>query len=392
MTDETRIIEELIYFAESYKGIKFPDDNTKVTWANYVILSYLIDNFEYAPRLNITASTIRCGKSKLLSTTCSLAKNGIAMIKPSAASLFRVIDKEQPGILGIDEMDKVWNNHVDNAAILDILNSGFDRESPPVRRVNTDRNEVDRFNVFGLIAFAGIRTDKLPTDIQDRIIEINLRRRPIKDRGKRVKKEVIRQEQKRLIELMEHFANWVTQHVKDIGNPSLPKEIEETDNERFIDKWEGLISIGDLVDLYENNYGVTDETPVTPVTPLLHIGINGYKVRNAAIAAMKVDKEKEIDQTDNAVLIINHIEDIFDKKATYYLLPDDLVSELNRIHDAPWHEFNDGTGITVQRGIMSLLKRHQIKQKSERIDGIPTKVYLKDHFKKAFEDYPRPYI
>ena len=81
-------------------------DHDAVAVALWIIHAHSFEPAFHSPRLAITSSTPRCGKSSLLRCIGRLAPRPLATSNISAPDPFRVIEKAKPTLL-VDEIDQV---------------------------------------------------------------------------------------------------------------------------------------------------------------------------------------------------------------------------------------------------------------------------------------------
>jgi hypothetical protein len=123
-----------------------------------------------SPRLAITSPTKGCGKTTILRLLAKLARRAKRAGSISPPALFRAVEQFQPVIL-LDETEKYIEHGGDLHAL---LNEGHCKGGA-VWRVLGDGLELCEFAVFGAVAFA--RNGRLPDDLEQRSIVIELQRR-----------------------------------------------------------------------------------------------------------------------------------------------------------------------------------------------------------------------
>ncbi len=94
----------------------------KIT-ALYILFTYIFDKFLELSYINATGDT-GSGKSRFGLAMALASRRGLALITPSAASVFRIVDKFKPTLF-LDEFNSADSD--DAAAIIQILNAGFQR-------------------------------------------------------------------------------------------------------------------------------------------------------------------------------------------------------------------------------------------------------------------------
>ncbi|HXG82562.1 MAG TPA: DUF3854 domain-containing protein [Pyrinomonadaceae bacterium] len=101
--------------------------------ALYILFTYIFDKFLELSYINATGD-MGSGKSRFGLAMALASRRGLALITPSAASVFRIVDKFQPTMF-LDEFNSADSD--DAAAIIQILNAGFQRTGKIPRQVAT---------------------------------------------------------------------------------------------------------------------------------------------------------------------------------------------------------------------------------------------------------------
>lgn len=128
---EKDLIEAIETYLSSYLDLK--PLYLKLT-ALYILFTYIFDCVLELSYLNATGDP-GSGKSRFGSTVCFASHRGLALITPSAASLYRIVDKFKPTLF-IDEFNSDANSD-DAAAVIQILNAGFQQTAQIPRQVAT---------------------------------------------------------------------------------------------------------------------------------------------------------------------------------------------------------------------------------------------------------------
>jgi hypothetical protein len=128
--------------------IAYPNDNARVAHALWIIHTHLIDAFYTTPRLAILSAEKRCGKTTLLRITKLLTQNPIAIVNPSPASMYTLIEYSNvlPTLL-LDEIDRTYQRK-DTADMTAIVDSGFQSDQTVPRVVMEPKRHVEYFKVF----------------------------------------------------------------------------------------------------------------------------------------------------------------------------------------------------------------------------------------------------
>ncbi|MGI8495194.1 MAG: DUF3854 domain-containing protein [Pyrinomonadaceae bacterium] len=101
--------------------------------ALYILFTYIFDKFLELSYINATGDA-GSGKSRFGLAMALASRRGLALITPSAASVFRIVDKFQPTMF-LDEFNSADSD--DAAAIIQILNAGFQRTGKIPRQLAT---------------------------------------------------------------------------------------------------------------------------------------------------------------------------------------------------------------------------------------------------------------
>jgi Protein of unknown function (DUF3631) len=234
--------------------------------------------------------------------------------------LYTLIELEHPTLL-IDEIDRLYERK-DTSAVTAILNSGFERGAK-VPRVGFDKDgnrTIERYDVFGPVIIAGIDKGYLPDTLDDRLIEIRLQKNtgPEKPEYDPV---LVAAETAELRRRFEKFAEEIRGKVRT-AEPYIPPGIRD----RYKNKWKTLFIVAD---------GMDDCDRVTNVTGSEHVGLCGYKTRQAALNLLKEQQEKEAEQTDYSVMVVHHIDEIFELLNKKELPITTILDQLNNTPEAP---------------------------------------------------------
>lgn len=146
--DEYGTEAELITGIEDYlsKYLDLKPLFLKLT-ALYILFTYMFDAVLELSYLNATGDA-GSGKSRFGQTVCIASRRGLSLITPSAASLYRIVDKFKPTLF-LDEFNSDVNSD-DAAAIIQILNAGFQKTAQIPRQVATadGKYKTEMFDAF----------------------------------------------------------------------------------------------------------------------------------------------------------------------------------------------------------------------------------------------------
>jgi hypothetical protein len=322
--------ELLDEIASTFKRFVVLPEHIDVALALWVIHTYAYDLRYCSPIQGITSPQKRCGKTTLISLNRQLTSRALAASNITASSLFRAVDKWHPTLL-IDEADTFIR---ESEEMRGILNSGHTRDSAFVIRVVQvgDDYEPRRFSTWAPKAIALI--GKLHPTLQDRSIEIPLKRRLPSEKMEKLKAfngEEIRRK----------CLRWVRDHTEDIRRlePEVPKGL----NDRAADNWDPLLTIAEVV--------------------------SGKWPQSARKTAIALSGEEGHEDDSYGVQLLGDIRQLFKEQNTDRLSSEEIVEALVRMEDRPWAEYRKGQPIT-KNGVARVLKPFGIKPKQLRFrDG-----------------------
>jgi hypothetical protein len=348
--DGAELLDELHDTLTRY--VVFRDEHSSAAVALWIAATHALPAFEAAPRLVFTSPEKRCGKSRALDVIAGTCHNPLATVNATVAAIFRSLDKPHPPTLLIDEADtifgskKVAENNEDFRAL---LNAGFQRGRPALRCVGPLQVPTE-FPTFAMAALAGIH--ELPDTIADRAVNILLRRRAA---GERVWQFRARREGPILADLRTRLADWVAENTDKLtsAEPAMPVE------DRAADTWEPLVAVADVA------------------------GAHWPQTARSACAALVAAAEVADEDHSYGVKLLTDIRDIFAGWHTSFIPSAELVTELRRIEDSPWREFDYTLG-----KLAYYLREFGIKP--SRAERNTVRGYRLADFRDAFERYTRP--
>jgi len=332
-------------------------DGAAAAMALWVVHSYCIDAFEVSPFLAFTSPVKRCGKTRALETLQLLTLKPLPASNITPAALFRSIEKFKPTLL-IDEADTFIKN---NDELRGILNAGHRRTFAYTLRNVTIKLpdggqtiEPMSFSTWGPKAIALI--GKLPSTIEDRSIQIRMRRRLKTEKVERFRPEKLAD----LEELRRKAARWVEDHFEEIQEAD-PEDLPGL-NDRANDNWRPLFAIAEIV--------------------------GGKWSKIACKAAASIHNTTDEDSSVS-VQVLEDIKTVFDNRNAVRIFSEDLVSDLIAMEDRPWPEWRQGKPLT-KTGLSRLLKPYGIKPGEIRIGKEHRKGYNREAFEDAFNRYIPP--
>ncbi|MDD3183308.1 MAG: DUF3631 domain-containing protein [Alphaproteobacteria bacterium] len=315
----------------------------------WVILTYCFEHFTVTPILAIVSPEKQCGKTTLLDVLGELVCKPLLASSVTAASVFRVIEKERPTLL-IDEADTFLRK---DEALRGVLNSG-NRASGNVLRTVGEDFEVCAFSTYSPKAIALIGS--LPDTLHDRSICIRLRRRSKQERVSRFisnKTEALKITARKAACWADNFG-----HELKSADPVLPTFLSN----RAADNWFSLIAIADLIG-------------------------DGWQqlVRDAAkdIVVRTLD-----DTASHGIILLSDIKELFDQRKVDRLRSSAIVNMLNALDERPWSEWKRGQPLTTYQ-LAYLLRAFAISSRTIRTGGDPkpAKGYLREQFEEAWAHY-----
>jgi hypothetical protein len=304
--DGAQLLDELRDALNAY--VVFPDIHASAALALWITTTHALPAFEFAPRLVITSPQKRCAKSRLLDIIAGTCHQPLATVNATVAAVFRSIGDGHPPTLLIDEADTLWGSKKTaehNEDLRALLNSGHQRGRTALRCVGPLQVPTE-FPTFAMAALAGIGA--LPDTITDRAVNITMRRRAP---GETVSQFRSRRDGPRLEKLRERLAEWASASVERLQDamPEMPVE------DRAADTWEPLVAIADAMG------GHWPDTARAACTMLVN-------------AAESADEERSL-----GTRLLSDVRDIFAAKYVSFLPSAELATELRRIEDAPWGDF-----------------------------------------------------
>jgi len=356
-------------WSEAVEGAALLDEIVK-TLAKYLILpahaayaialwilhTWAFDAAEISPRLACTSAEKRCGKTSLLKFLTALVARALPTSNATVATIFRIIDKMRPTLL-LDEVDTYLP---ENEELRGILNSGHDRQFAFVLRCVGDEHEPTKFSTWAPAAVALI--GKLPGTLEDRSIEIRMRRKLPTQKVERLRR-------KQLAAIGEALApkcaRWAADHIEALKNqePACPEVL----NSRQADSWEPLLAIAD------------------------EAGGNWPELaREAAVALSGAQGE---DPSINVRLLAD-LKTLFETTKADELGSATICESLAKIEDAPWSGFNKGRAVEP-RHLARLLKPFGIQSTTIRPKDNPDrpcKGYKSPDFDDTFSRYITPIL
>lgn len=332
--------------------------------ALWVLATWCIDSFNYAPYLMITAPEKRCGKSQLLYLLANLSRKPLDAGSITASALFRISEKYQPTIF-IDEVDSFLANDRD---LQGIIKCGIERGHAYTCRTEKaaggQMNEA-LFDSFGMKAFSGISAKNISDPISDRSITIELKRKlstEIKPRIGDVDPEYWSDLNTKCAKFALDASEWLKTH-----KPYIPNTLSDRD----FNKWNPLVNIAEYLD-----YCTPHEDSPTYYAD---------KARQSADLLSNVEADMPV-----KIELLNDIRNVFNDPfipsyKTEYILTTELLNILNNDTELRWNTFNYGKELSA-RQLANKLKEFGIEPEKIRSES-NRRGYFKADFEEAFTRY-----
>lgn len=304
--DGVELLDDLLSTLNRY--VVFPDQHAAAAVALWIATTHALPAFQHAPRLVINSPEKRCGKSRTLDVIAGTCHQPLVSVNATVAAIFRSIGDDHPPTLIVDEADTLFGTKraaEQNEDLRALLNAGHQRGRPALRCVGPSQIPTE-FSTFAMAALAGIGS--MPDTITDRAVNFTMRRRMS---GESVSQFRTRRDGPILERLRNRLASWAADHIEKLAlaEPDMPVE------DRAADTWEPLIAVADAAG------GHWPTTARAACTALVN-------------RADTVDEEQSL-----ATKLLMDIKAVFDDRCVPFLSSGDLVSELRRIEDSPWNDF-----------------------------------------------------
>jgi hypothetical protein len=327
-----------------------PGEHELVAVTLWVVLSHLLGQFDYAPRLVIRSAEKRSGKSRLLEVVDALVYSPLRAVNATVAYIFRSLAKDPPPTLLFDECDTIFGSKKvaeNNEELRGLLNAGFQRGLPFGRTVGP-MHVATEFSTFAMAALAGI--GRMPETIEDRAVVVVMKRRTA---GETVQPYRISRDGPLLHELRDRIADWasmVQERAEAQGEPELPIE------DRAADLWAPLVAVADLAGQPWSR-----------------------RARAAAIALSRAAAEEDATRS-TSLQLLDDIRSVFDGK---FMKSADLCSKLRQLSESPWEQYGINPSKLGRR-----LREYEIKTRHS--DDKSERGYHQSDFADAFNRYLPP--
>lgn len=304
-----------------------------------------------SPLLALTSPEKRCGKTTLLTLIGALVPRPATTANITSAALFRAVERFCPTLL-IDEADAFLAGKNAQDEIRGLLNSGHTRATARAIRTVGDDFEPREFSTWCPKAIALI--GKLPPTLEDRAINIQMRRRAADEQLERLRIDRL----DGLEPLRRRAWTWARGTLGQLqeADPDVPTELHD----RAADNWRPLLAIADA--------------------------IGGPWRASGRTAARLLSPTTNDEESSAGILLLADLRELFDRRGVKTLFSGDIVDELVQREDRPWPEWRRGTPIT-QRGIARLLAPFGIRPKQIWEDGQNRRGYRRSDLQETFLRY-----
>lgn len=316
--------------------------------ALWVLHAHTLDAFAISPRLGITSPEKRCGKTTCLDVVARLVPRPLTTANITPATIFRVIDRAGPTLL-VDEADTFLDR---NEEMRGILNSGHRRSAAFATRLVGDDYEPRLFSTWAATAIAMI--GRLPDTLEDRAIQVRLRRRRHDE-----KVAAFRADKTPDLDRLARMATrWASDNMVALtdADPIIPSAITD----RAADNWRPLLAIADAA--------------------------GGEWPARARRVAEKLALTAARDDQSTKIALLADIRTVFLNNQVDRISSADLAAALGAMEERPWSEWKVGLPIT-QNGLSRMLAEFGISPSGIRIGTATPKGYRLDQFRDAFSRY-----
>jgi hypothetical protein len=356
--------------ADELKRFVIVNLHQRVAIVLWVLFSYLIDVFDFAPRLAITSPEMGCGKSTLIEFLSSLAHRAITCSSISSAAIYRIIEMYKPTLL-MDEQDLKKGQPDESAEERrKVLNSGHKRSTAFVIRVVGDDLEPRRFSTFTPIAHASI--GEVQATLMDRAVPIAMQRKTPNEHVESMRSsgKDARRNAARLVEIKGRIVKWTSDHSDAIAQaePGLPEVLSS----RQADNWSPLVAIADCLGV---EWGALARAAA--------VAISGKNTNDRTIGALLLKDLRQLFQQQAKV----QSEDLREIGLSSAF----IVEKLGAMEERPWSEWGRNRRPISPRQLAVLLSPFAIVPVKLRIGESTPNGYRFKAFEDVFSRYtPTP--
>jgi len=343
-----QVLDDVELFLRRF--VAYPSDAAAGAHVLWIAHTHRMDLWESTPRIAFLSPEPGSGKSRALEVTELLVPRPIHAVNTTPAYLFRkVSDPDGAPTLLYDEIDTVFGPRAkDNEDIRGMLNAGHRRGATAGRCVIKGRQvETEELPAYCAVALAGL--DDLPDTLSSRSVVVRMRRRAPDEPIEPFRHRLHSPEGETLRKRLDEWAKRIT--LSDW--PDMPDGVEDRD----ADVWEALLAVADAAG-----------------------GDWPERARRYSVTLVTASKSA---QPSLGVRLLTDLRDAFgdaDRMST-----EAIIEALVAVDDAPWADLR-GKPLDA-RGLARRLAKYGIGRTTTRIDGVPTKGYLRADLADAWARY-----
>jgi hypothetical protein len=346
-----------------------------LTIALWVLASWIINAFDAFAYLVASSPQKRCGKTRVLRLLSMVCREPLASANISVAATFRLVEAKKPSLLS-DEA-QMFRDRTDRSSELhDLYAAAFEQDTAVCHRMGGARgDEPKTFHVYSPKALTLI--GRLTDILEDRSLEIRMRRRKKTEPVARFRVRQVKEEAKPLFDRISRFA---AQAAIEIEQAYLKTTFAEWLEDRDEQRWAPLLS----------TLQVADPSRLREALQIVRVDCR-YHARD------------EDDEKNAAVRLLRDIQTIYgqhtadDDPLKDGLFSKELVAALVEIDDAPWKTWKRDRDPMDTRDLAKLLKLFEIEPRDiwrtvKGADGAEsqsdhTKGYKRSFFVDVWERY-----
>lgn len=354
--------DHLVSPPDIYESLKFTinrfvkvTEDECVAIALWVLHTYFIRQPQenqvchYSPILMIHSPERGCGKTTLIEVLRLLVPRPLVAMNATEAALFRAMSLRRPTLF-LDEADSFLSKRQE---VLNIFNSGYERDGNVLRVLPPAYSEVGEFSTWGAKCIAGI--GNLSDTTESRSLKICLTRKMPSERLEK-RNEVLRSDPNYFTSQRREMVRFTLDYEEDILGLECPFVAELDD--RTQDNWSGLFRIATF--------------------------IGGDAMMQAETAAITLSKN-DVSEDSEGVELLRDICDLFEDHQEDSISSIELCERLRAAVDLPWASHNRN-GLTPH-GIAALLKPFGIRTRQTKRAHSNTRRYHKEDFAEVFQRY-----
>jgi len=341
--DGRELVTDLVRTVDRYLALP---DGAATAVALWVLHAHAHDASPVSPLLAFTSPEKRCGKTTALELLSAIVPRPLPASNLTPAVVFRAVEAWRPTLL-VDEADTFIR---DGNELRGVLNSGHRRSLAYVPRCVGDDHEPRKFKTWAPKAVALI--GELPDTLQDRSVEIRMRRRAPDEEVERLRLDRLGE----LEPLRRKAWTWARRHEDELrdADPDLPGGLHD----RQRDNWRPLVALADLAG------GPWPDRARKAASVLTSDGGDDGSLGTRLLA-------------DVREILKGHPSDRIRSKA--------LVDKLTALEEAPWSDYK-GKGLSVY-SLSNFLNSFDVTSKKLRFEAGPYMGYERTAFEEAFRRY-----